>query len=226
MYNYYLKKILMKSISKILIQNGLIFTLFVSCSLLSCDSLPWKKEIKPIELVKGFNLGGDYDTELSRPNICDPRCKPYCGYELINKGSSGIIMSYPSIYYGTYKGRKILAQIKLNLLDPYNYPIIGDGITPAISDYDVSLVKDKLKELYGYNPKSESENTITWIYKDDVMVRMNINKNNFSYLEGMDGVNPLISEYRNTYSVSIEYFFVPDLNDQISYDPVGKDRPL
>jgi hypothetical protein len=192
----------------------------------SCDSLPWKKEINPIELVKGLYLGADYDAEKSKTYICDPRCKPFCGYELINKQSYGIIMSYPSLYYGTYKGRKILAQIKLQLLDPYNYPIIGNEITPAISDYDVSLVKDKLKETYGYNPKSESENTITWIYKDDVMVRMNINKNDFSYLEGMNGVNPLISEYRNSYSVNIEYFFVPDLNDQISFDPVGTDRSL
>jgi hypothetical protein len=215
----------MNSISKKLINNWLVSTLFVSCSLSSCDSLPWKQEIEPIELVKGLYLGGDFDVETSKNHICDPRYKP-CGYELIKKGPSGIIVSYPSLYYGTYKDKKILAQIKLNLLDPYNYPIIGNEITPAISDYDVSLVKNKLKELYGYNPESESENTITWIYKDDVMVRMNINKNDYSSLEGRDGVNPLITEYRNSYSVSIEYFFVPDLNDQISFDPLGTDRSL
>jgi hypothetical protein len=212
----------MKLISKNLINYEIVLTLLVSCFLSSCDQLPWKKEIKPIELVKGLYLGGDYDVETNKTHICDPRCKP-CGYELINKGPSGVIMSYPSLYSGTYEGKRILAQIKLNLHDPYNYPIIGNDITPAISDYDVNLVKDKLKESYGYNPNSESENTITWIYKDDVMVRMNINKNNLSYLEGINGVNPLISEYRNSYSVSIEYFFVPDLNDQISFDPMGND---
>lgn len=216
----------MKLIPKKLNNYGLFFTLFVWCSLTSCDSLPWRKKIKPIELVKGLNLGGIYIDEINKNYICDPRCKPFCGYELINNTPSGIIMSYPTLYYGTYEGRKILAQIKLKLLDPFNYPIIGNEITPAISYDDVSSVKHKLKELYGINPNSESDNTTTWIYKEDVTVRMTVKENDFSNLEGVNGVNPLISEYRNSYSVSIEYFFVPELNDQISYDPVGTDRPL
>jgi hypothetical protein len=198
------------------------------CALFSCEN----KELSHPETIKGMQLGLDYDSqcELGEQNgICENDLpeKSICQYSIL-----GDIYARPSMYYSLFNGEQVLAEVKLTLNSPTNFPSVEDEEGNIIAEYP-SLTKSEVNDVieiytkkYGKGEVSEWEYgaTYDWII-GDLFIRLQYSETTYAY--GYQ-LHPQIKDFfqDNAYYVEIKYSYDDSMKKLLKNEKTYNDDPI
>jgi len=222
-----IKKINMKTIKYLF-----ILIILNSCGLGS-DTNNLDKELPNPETIKGMKLGLDFDSQIEVGNqngICknDLPNDHICQYKI-----SETVYARSGLYYSLFNGQKVLAEIKLILNSPFNFPKVINGMAngedaeyPSLKKAEVDDIISMYKSKYGKGEKYEWEygGTYDWT-QGDLYIRLEYSTTLYSY--GYQ-IHPEIKEFfqNDAYTVEIVYCYVDEIKKMLKNEKSHNGEPI
>ncbi|MCF8202925.1 MAG: hypothetical protein K9J18_07585 [Crocinitomicaceae bacterium] len=169
-------------LSLTIISNSVFFLVLLATP--SCTN----QELTNPLTVKGMKLGLDYNSQIdlgSQNGACEndlPNSNK-CQYKILDN-----IYASPELYYSLYKDKKVLAEVKLILNSPFNFPVVQDANKNIIAEYP-SLMKSEIYEVIQlYKKKYGPGKKTLWEYGgvqewdfEDMHIELDYTKTTYAY---------------------------------------------